>query len=127
MIKDVSIVFPGEGLTTGCEVEEIGKDLYILREHPLMSDSAMYGDTIEAVEDSPGQIRFVKVVQESDSQMYDFILTKEIVESEQFKKLKVRLSDNNIFWQNDFGGCFTCFVPQGCSIDIEHEIKQIIT
>jgi len=34
MIRNVSIVFPNEAMTTGCEVEELGKDLYILRDHP---------------------------------------------------------------------------------------------
>lgn len=127
MIRNVSIVFPNEAMTTGCEVEELGKDLYILRDHPLMSDTAMYGDTIEAVEESPGKIRFVKVVKKSESKIYNFILIKEIVSSKPFKELNVFLSGNDVFWQNDFGGCFACFVPPSCSIDIEHEINKIIT
>lgn len=126
-IRDLSIVFPDEGLVTGCEVEDLGNNQYILREHPLMSESAMYGDTIEALEDSPGQIRFVSVIKKSRAEMYDFLLTKEIISSPRFIELKKRLSKNNIFWQNDFGGCFTCFVPPECEIDIENEINKIIT
>lgn len=123
-IKNVSITFPDEGLCTGCEVEDLGGNKYLLREHPFMACSAKYGDLIEAIVDSPGQIRFVKVVEKSEATMHEYILTKEIVASESFKNFKKLLSDNGVFWQNDFGGIFICFTSPDTKIDIANEISK---
>ena len=125
--KDVSINFPEEGLVTSCEVEELGEGLYKLLDHPIMAGQAKYGDTIRAEIESPGQLKFLEVVEESDNKMFDFILSKEIIESEKFKALKERLNRENIFWQQDFGGCFMCFIPKDCTLDIEAEIGKIVT
>lgn len=123
-IKDVSINFPEEGLCTGCEVEDLGGNKYLLREHPLMADSAMYGDVIEAIVESKDQIRFIKVVEKSKATMHEYILSEDIISSEPFKLLKKLLSDNGIFWQNDFGGVFICFTDPESKIDIANEISK---
>jgi hypothetical protein len=123
-IKDVSINFPDEGLCTGCEVEDLGGNKYMLREHPLMAGSAKYGDVIEAIAESPGQIRFVKVVEKSRATMHEYILSKDIIASEPFKLFKKQLSDKGIFWQNDFGGIFICFTKPDSEIDIAYEISK---
>ena len=123
-IKDVSINFPEEGLCTGCEVDDLGDNKYLLREHPLMAGSAKYGDTIEAIVESPGQIRFIKVIEESKAIMHEYILSKDIIASEPFKLFKEMLSNNDIFWQNDFGGVFICFTNPGSKIDIAYEMSK---
>ena len=123
-IKDVSINFPDEGLCTGCEVEFLGENKYLLKEHPLMAGSAKYGDIIEAVVESPDQIRFIKVIEKSKAIMHEYILSKDIIASEPFKVFKEMLSNKGIFWQNDFGGVFICFTNPDSEIDIAYEISK---
>ena len=103
-IKDVSINFPDEGLCTGCEVEFLGENKYLLKEHPLMAGSAKYGD-IKAI-------------------MHEYILSKDLIASEPFKVFKEMLSNKGIFWQNDFGGVFICFTNPDSEIDIAYEISK---
>lgn len=124
IIKDVSINFPEDGLCTRCEVEDLGENKYLLREHPLMAGSAKYGDVIEAIDESPDQIRFIRVVEESKVTMHEYMLSKEIIASDDFKLFKEFLSKNDIFWQNDFGGIFICFTNPDSKIDIAHEISK---
>ena len=123
-IRDVSINFPEEGLCTGCEVEDLGGNKYLLREQPLMAGSAKYGDVIEAIVESPDQIRFISIIEESKFTMHEYILSKDIIASEPFKLFKELLSKNGIFWQNDFGGIFICFTNPESKFDVAHEISK---
>ncbi|PWK53971.1 hypothetical protein C8D97_102363 [Pleionea mediterranea] len=126
-VKNLSIVFPDEGLTTGCDVSDLGNGLYRLVEHPIMAESAMYGDTILAELESQEQIRFKKVAEKSSYKMLDYVLPKELIESQEFLELKNNLTKRNIFWQQDFGGCFMCFLTQDEESEIRNEIERKIT
>ena len=68
-----------------------------------MAGSAKYGDVIEAKEGSHGQLRYIRVVEESKLKFYEFILSKNIIESDALNNLKDKLSKLNIYWQQDFG------------------------
>jgi hypothetical protein len=125
IIKNVKINFPEEGLCTGCEVEDLGGNNYLLREHPLFASSAKYFDVIEAIHESPEQIRFIKVIEASKVTLHEYLLPKDIIASESFKLFKDQLSQNGIFWQNDFGGIFLCFTNPDSKIDIAHEISKL--
>ena len=124
-IKSVSILFPEEGLSTGCEVKMIEEGVYKLLEHPIMAEAAKFGDTIKAEVDSVDQICFIKVLEESNCTMFDWILPKNVLVSPEFANLKEILTENKIYWQQDFGGCFMCFIPNDVDFDIVKEIKQI--
>lgn len=89
-----------------------------------MAGSAKYGDIIEAIVESHSQIRFIRVIEESKATMHEYILSKDIIASEPFKLFKELLSENDIFWQNDFGGIFICFTNPDSKIDVAHEISK---
>ncbi|WP_428240830.1 hypothetical protein [Gynuella sp.] len=78
-IRNVSINFPEEGLCTGCEVEDLDGNKYLLRKHPLMAESVQYGDLIEAMAESPDQTRFIRVIEGSKVTMHEYIPSKDII------------------------------------------------
>lgn len=124
-MPDLSIEFPKEGVTTGCNVKILGEGLYQLCEHPVFAESAQYGDTIKAKRISGSKIQFTKVVQRSGLVMHDFVLPKNVVNSAQFDALKTKLNEHGIFWQQDFSGLFLCFSGHGSEINIRHEIALL--
>jgi len=119
---DTNINFPEEGLTVFCEVEDLGNSKFKLLEHPICSTQAKYGDVILANFESKEKLKFQKVIDASDYEMLDFILSKEISESEKFKKLLNTMTEKDVFWQQDFGGVF-CFFVKPSKVQ---EIKQLI-
>lgn len=123
--KDVSIEFPKEGLTVGCMVEFLGNDEYQLLEHPLMSESAKYGDIIKGKEKENGKITFIKVLKKSKYKMFGYILSKSLRESNGFIKLIEKLNVLGVYWQQDLGGCFVFFVPKNQKINLKKEINDI--
>ena len=107
---DTNINFPEEGLTVSCEVEVLADSKFKLLEHPICATQAKYGDVILADFESKNKLKFLQVVEASELEILDFILSKEISESEKFKKLLNTLTEKDVFWQQDFGGIFCFFV-----------------
>ena len=107
---DININFPEDGLTVSCEVEDLGNSKFRLLEHPIFATQVKYGDIILANFESKEKLKFQKVIEASAFEMIDFLLSKEICESEKFKELLNTMTENDIFWQQDFGGLFCFFV-----------------
>ena len=108
-IKDANIYFPCEKATENCLVRDFGNGLYELLEHPVMSDSCKFGDTILTKVESSQQIQFIKVVQRSQYKEISYLFAKEALETEEFAKFIKTIEEKNIYWQRDFGGLFCCF------------------
>ena len=119
---DTNINFPEEGLTVSCEVEALGDSKFKLLEHPICATQAKYGDVILADYESENKLKFLQVVVASEFEILDFILSKEISESENFKKLLNSLTEKDVFWQQDFGGIF-CFCVKPNQVE---KTKQFI-
>ena len=126
-IKDVSINFSEQGLVTGCAVLDLGDGVYKLLEHPLMSESAAYGDTIKAEYEYPEQLRFVEIIEKSDLIMIDALFPSEVVNNSKFNQFQEALSEQGIYWQLDFSGCFVCFVEPSRECEVRNLIEGLCT
>ena len=107
--KSVSLVFPSEGLTTGVQVSNEGDALYRLREHPLLSEQAAYGDLIRCRDLGDDQLEFLEVVEASDLERVDYVLSLSLIESAGVAVVLAKVMETGGFWQRDFGGCLTIF------------------
>jgi len=119
---DTNINFPEESLIVSCEVEDLGNSKFKLLEHPLFATQAKYGDIILASFESKEKLKFQKVIEASDYEVLDYVLSMEISESEKFNELLNSLTEKGVFWQQDFGGVFCFFVKP----DQVQEIKQLV-
>ena len=119
---DTNINFPEESLIVSCEVEDLGNSKFKLLEHPLFATQAKYGDIILASFESKEKLKFQKVIEASDYEVLDYVLSMEISESEKFNELLNTLTEKGVFWQQDFGGVFCFFVKP----DQVQEIKQLV-
>lgn len=126
MEMNVNIKSPSEGISTGCLVKSLGDSKYRLLEHPTMAECAKYGDVIEADLGIGSEIIFKNMIERSKLKMFDRLLPMKFVESQGFENLKAELNEANIFWQQDLGGLFHCFLPLDSDLDIEKRIQELM-
>ena len=124
-IKDFSIHFPDEFLVTSCAVRDLGSGEYELLDHAGMSGSAMYGDTIRAEIESPGQLRFVEVTKKSEFEMLDYVFSNKQVVNRQLRELQETLNKLGVFWLRDFRGRFICFVSSSQKEEAKRLIERV--
>lgn len=96
--------------------------MFKLLEHPIFATQAKYGDVILASFESKEKLKFQKVIEASDYEVLEYVLSKEISESEKFNELLNSLTEKGVFWQQDFGGVFCFFVKP----DQVQETKQLV-
>ena len=107
--KNVSLVFPSEGLTieVGVSVESHG--LYRLQEHPVFAVSAAYGDLIRCRDLGDGHLEFLAVVEGGELERVDYVLAQSVVESAGVVAVLAKVVANDGYWQRYFGGCLTVY------------------
>ena len=118
-----TIEFPAEGLTTSCPVTCVGKGLYRLGAIALGTDSAEYGDVIEADEVSSGRLRFRRVAEKSTWRGYSYILPREWFEGDCGKRFLAELDARGVYWERGFGGMLFMYVPPGIPFDAKSAIE----
>jgi hypothetical protein len=110
---ETTIEFPSEGVTTSATVTRVGERLYRLDTVPVMIESASFRDVIEADEVGEKTLRFRQVAQKSGWQVFDFILARDVIESEKISKVLRRVEEIGGHWERIFGGClFICIPPE---------------
>lgn len=108
---ETAIEFSDEGLTTSCPVTRVGEGLYRLDGVPIGSESAAFGDVIEAEVVGGGRLRFRRVAQASGWRVYDFILPGAWLDGDRGKRFLAELDDMGAHWERVFGGMLFICVP----------------
>src|SRR5579871_4418728 len=70
------IDFPNDGLTTSARVNQLSKRNFRLESIPILTESACFGDIIQAQVLEPDLIRFERVVVPSKWKLHSFILSR---------------------------------------------------
>jgi Domain of unknown function (DUF4265) len=106
-------------------VSSLGENRYRLEESPLLTESAFYGDIIEAERQADGSLLFTQVLERSGMKNYDYILPRSIFESDEFEKLLERIDEAGGHWTQAFSGVLLVSLPKESVLDIPQEIKKL--
>src|SRR4051812_18808129 len=110
---ETSIEFPAEGVTASATVTMVGAGLYRLDTVPVMVESAKFRDIIEAEDIDGKTLRFLRVAQQSNWRVFDFLLAREAIESAEISRVLRRVEEVGGRWERVFGGClFICLPPE---------------
>lgn len=107
-------------------VTKVGENLYRIEKHPIMSDEINYKDIIEAKFDDDKLI-FQRLYQESDLKHFDYLLSKENCENENFENLLKQIDENDGYWTQAFGGCLIVSLPKNSSFDLDEKIQELFS
>ena len=117
----------GEFPCTGeLAVTQLTPDRFRLEEGPfLMFDGGLH-DVIEAELQDDGSYLFRGVIEKSSWQMFDFILPKELAESNAFKNRLFRdVEQLGGTWETMFGGLVCLYLPQGIQFNLQERITAL--
>ena len=120
---ETSIEFPSEGLTTSVAVTAMGPRLYRLDTVPLFAESASFLDIVEADLQEDGKLTFRRVVQRSGWRVFDFILPRELIDSDKLSKVLAHADNLGAHWERVFGGVLFVCVPPEVAWDPTPELK----
>jgi hypothetical protein len=124
-IQAVKMIFPADGLTEdGALVTRLGPSRYRLESSPL-TEVARFGDVVEVAAQEDGALVFQRVVSPSVFRTYDYVLSREAIESPRFKELVERVTESGGQWEVAYGGCVMIHVPPDVGFDPAGEIEAI--
>jgi hypothetical protein len=104
---------------------QVGQNLYRIEETPVLIDSVSYNDIMEADLQSDGSLLFRRVVKKAEIKTFDFVLHKEVVESERFRVFLDRVKESGGRWELIFGGWLLIHLPLECNFDPGQEIDSV--
>jgi hypothetical protein len=108
-----SIEFPAEGVTTSADVTKVGPALYRLESAPICIESITFRDIFEAEELDETTLRFLRLVERSHWQTFDFLLARETFDRENTRRVLQRVEDMGGHWERVFGGLLFICLPPG--------------
>jgi len=123
---DVSIEFSDESLTISANVSEVGPGLYRLETIPLFTETASFGDVIEAERRPDGTLRFKRVVTRSGWKQYEFLLSRADAESPspELAAILDRVIDLVGYWERvSFWDYLFIFLPPSVEWDPTEEMR----
>lgn len=123
----ILLTVEGEFPCTGeLEVTELAPNRFRLEEGAfLMFDGGLH-DIIEAELHDDGSYVFRGVIEKSPWQMVDFVLSKELAESNAFKERLFRTVEQlGGTWETLFGGLVNLYLPQGIQFNLQERIAAV--
>lgn len=120
------VQFEEDGITINNLLLSPLKDLwYRIAESTAFVEAASYGDIIEVKELVDGTLLFIKVIEKSPLQTYDFLLPIHIVNSLLFKDFLKDVSADGGYWETLFGGVVNIYLPQTSKINPHIVVEKI--
>lgn len=122
--QEVRISFE-EGRVETSYVTPLGKNLYRLEVTPVLVEiEVSFGDIIEAEMQADGVLRFCRVATRSQWRHWDWLLSKNAVESAAFIALQQAIEEHGGAWERVFGGMFFIHLPPDTSFDPDSAWEQ---
>ena len=93
----------------------LGDNLYRLEFSRLCAKHPSFGDVIECATLPDGDLKFRRIVKRANYQRLDFVISREVAESErlaQFLEGVMALGGN---WERTFGGWLVLFLPESAN------------
>ena len=84
------------------------------------------GDVIEAEPQENGVLRFCRVVERSRWHHWEWLLSREVIESSAFETFQRTLVTHGGEWEQVMGGIFFAHLPEGSAFDPEAEIEKVL-
>lgn len=111
-------------------VTPVGGDRYRLEDTPVSSFieemDVYYSDVIEATRDPGGSLRFRALVARSGLRMTDFIVSRDIIESDEFHTFADAVTAVGGYSERVFGGVLLVYVPDGSPFDPVAELDKVV-
>ncbi|MDB6132530.1 MAG: hypothetical protein JWM59_773 [Verrucomicrobiales bacterium] len=89
-----------------------------------MVESASFGDVIEVNSNTDGKLRFVRIAQRGGWRTYEFILSAEMIQSEQITAIQDHILSLGGYWEQVFGGILLLCLPPLASYDPTKDIQR---
>ena len=124
---EINIEFPfddGGSVSGFVSVTSLGNNLYRLEETPF-AEYATFRDVIEVEKVGDSNFVFKRVAEKSQYKCHEWVFSKSLVESEEFKKVLKRVGDEGGHWEIIFGGMVFIHLPIDSNLDITHEIQNM--
>ncbi|HEX2836108.1 MAG TPA: hypothetical protein VHW00_24095 [Thermoanaerobaculia bacterium] len=113
-----------DGVCEDVETEPDG-DFHRLAATPLSSSTdARFGDVIELAAEGPIW-RFVRVAEASPFVTLEFLLSREVAESEAFGRVLDHVRDQGGIWERAFGGMVFVHVPPETANDVKSRLAEL--
>jgi hypothetical protein len=123
----IRLTVEGEFPCTGeLEVTQLAPNRFRLEEGPFLMFEGGLHDIIEADLQDDRSYVFRGVIEPSPWQKFDFVLSKELTESDAFKERLFRTVERlGGTWETMFGGLVNLYLPQGIQFDLHKQIAEI--
>ena len=123
----IRLTVEGEFPCTGeLEVTQLAPNRFRLEEGPFLMFEGGLHDIIEADLQDDGSYVLRGVIEKSPWQKFDFVLSKELAESDAFKERLFRTVERlGGTWETMFGGLVSLYLPQGIQFDLQKQITAI--
>lgn len=111
------------GDTEQLKLTGVGADLYRLEESSFAGD-AVYGDVIRARGTPGGALLFVKIVERSNLETQSWILSAEILATEEVQQILDVVTKAGGMWEQAFGGLLLIHTPASITKTIFDRISN---
>lgn len=107
-------------------VTQLNADEFRLEETPLLSETIVsFGDVIRAEKNENGGLIFRQIISKAKYQTYHHLISRQIIEAPEFKKLCESILRLGGMWELALGGVFIVHIPNNIDFDILVEIEKI--
>lgn len=113
-----------KGFSETLTFKPLGGNIYRVEETSFLQIVG-FKDIIEAITKEDGSLEYVSIVEKSNFQIFTYLLSKRVIDSNQFKGLLNEVKENNGFWEIIFGGSVYIYLPTDSILDINKEMTKI--
>ena len=121
---ELTISFPESGTQETLLVTAVGQNVYRLEESSFCGD-VFYRDIIEIAHQSDGTNLFKRMISRSGFKVTQWVLGREIAESEALTALLARIMALGGNWERLFKGILIVHLPLDTPMDINQELDQL--
>jgi|GEM_PF-4376583 len=104
--------------------EEIGNNLYLLKESALFSKRYLYGVKVKASLKEDDKIWIDEIVEFTDFKTKCLILNPEIIESNAMKQVIKKLMEIGGSCDRSMGGVMNFYIPRSSDFDLNKEFEK---
>ena len=123
----IDVIFEAEGVTAqNMCLTQMGPNLYRIEETPILIESVSYQDVIEANQQPNGSLMFRQIVKKADLRTYEYLLSKEIADSDELEIILDKVTAVGGHWERIFGGCLIIYVPLNTDYDPTNEMDRVL-